>query len=287
MNKSSERIVEVSDKGSRVFMNGVSLQEIISRGRFIFSAAPRRFEVFKLMDGKRTAKEIARKVGRSQNAVLNDIKKLRDFGLVVEKRDRDDNPIKKDGSVVFEKSSLAKHIPDSYFIGVANTRVLAKAKISASKGRTSSSTKIHVPDEQEILDICREEENQLYEFKGPGIKMDKIAKEIAALLHTRNGGIILYGVEDDGSIIGSDLSYQEFDQRVQNSARNCITPPPNVQIAKRTVLGSEILLIIIQPWDRSTFYQYRDGRFYIRKGTNVFALKPEEMKKLSRGKYVV
>lgn len=268
-------------------MNGLGLQEIISRGRFIFSGAPRRFEVFKLIDGRRTAKELARKIGRSQNAVLNDIKKLRDLDLVFEKRDRDDNPIKKDGSVVFEKSSLIKHIPDSYFMGVANTRVLAKAKISVSRDRTSSSTKIHVPDEQEILDICREEENQLYEFKGPGIKMEKLAKEIAALLHTRNGGIILYGVEDDGSIIGSDLSYQEFDQRVQNSVRNCITPPPNVQIVKRTVLGSEILLIIIQPWDRSTLYQHRDRRFYIRKGTNVFALKPEEMKKLSRGKYIV
>lgn len=268
-------------------MNGPGLQEIISRGRFIFSGAPRRFEVFKLIDGRRTAKDIARKIGRSQNAVLNDIKKLRDLDLVFEKRDRDDNPIKKDGSVVFEKSSLAKHIPNSYFSGVADTRVLAKAKISVSRDRTSSSTKIHVPDEQEILDICREEENQLYEFKGPGIKMEKLAKEIAALLHTRNGGIILYGVDDDGSIIGSDLSYQEFDQRLQNSVRNCITPPPNVQIVKRTVLGSEILLIIIQPWDRSTLYQHRDRRFYIRKGTNVFALKPEEMKNISRGKYIV
>lgn len=151
-------------------MNGLGLQEIISRGRFIFSGAPRRFEVFKLIDGRRTAKELARKIGRSQNAVLNDIKKLRDLDLVFEKRDRDDNPIKKDGSVVFEKSSLIKHIPDSYFMGVANTRVLAKAKISVSRDRTSSSTKIHVPDEQEILDICREEENQLHEFKGPDRK---------------------------------------------------------------------------------------------------------------------
>lgn len=268
-------------------MGGVSLQEIISRGRFIFSTAPRRFEVFKLIDGKRTAKDIAKKVGRSQNAVLNDIKKLRDFGLVFEKRDRNDNPVKKDGSYVFEKSLLSRHIPDSYFMGVADTQVLAKAKISPSKVRTTSSAKIHVPNEQEILDICREEENQLCEFKGPGIKMDKISKEIAAFLHTRNGGIILYGVEDDGSIIGSNLSYQEFDQRVQNSARNCITPPPNVQIVKRTVLGSEILLVVIQPWDRSTLYQYRDGRLYIRKGTNVFALKPGEIKKLSQGKYIV
>ncbi len=267
-------------------MGDVGLQEMITRGRFIFSSGPKKLDVFKLINGKRTGKEIARKMGRRQSTVLDDIRKLRDFGLVIDKTDKDGNIIKKHGSTLFEKSPLIKHIPYSYFESVADTRALTKAKVATTSGRMRPSTRIHIPDEQTILSICRDGEDQLYEFKRPGTDMRKLAKEIAAFLHTRNGGIILYGVEDDGSIIGSDFRSQEFDQRIQNSVRNTINPPPSVQIKKRIVMGSEILLVSISPWDRSTLYQYTDGRFYVRKGTNVFAVKPDEMKKLSKGKYI-
>ena len=60
----------------------MELQELISRGRFIFSNAPKRLEVFKLINGKRSTKEIAIKLGRSLPSTLNDIRKLKDMGLV-------------------------------------------------------------------------------------------------------------------------------------------------------------------------------------------------------------
>ncbi|MFQ5909407.1 MAG: RNA-binding domain-containing protein [Thermoplasmata archaeon] len=263
-----------------------SLQELIARGRFTFSGAPRRFEVFKLVNGRRTAKEIAKRVGRSQSSISNDIAMLRDFGLVIEKTDSQGNPVKKAGSQLYEKTPLAKRIPKSYFRGTADTRPLAKQRASAKRkgGKISS---IRVPDEQEILDICRDLETQLYEFKGPGTQSAKIAREVAALLHSKRGGIILYGVDEDGTIIGADLSVQDFDQRVQNSVRNTINPSPTIQVVKRTVLGSDIILVVVPPWDRKTLYQYRDQLYLIRKGTNVFALKPGEIKKLNRGKYIV
>ena len=43
----------------------ITLQELISRGRFIFQGAPKRLEIFKLIDGKRSAKEIAEILGKS------------------------------------------------------------------------------------------------------------------------------------------------------------------------------------------------------------------------------
>ncbi len=55
----------------------MELQELISRGRFIFSGAPKRLEVFKLINGKRSTKDLARETGRSHNSILNDIKKWR------------------------------------------------------------------------------------------------------------------------------------------------------------------------------------------------------------------
>jgi predicted HTH transcriptional regulator len=263
------------------------LQELIARGRFIFSNAPKRFEVFKLIDGKRSTKEIARKTGRSLTSILHDIEKLRDMELIEEKKDSKGNIVKKEGTIIYEKARLIKHVPLSYFQEVAETSRLVK-KVPTRGVKVYKPTVIHVPSEKEILDICRQGEDQIYEFKAPGTEIAKITKECAAFLHTKNGGIILYGVQDDGSIVGSDLTRQEFDQRIQNSIRNTISPPPNIEVKDRNVMGSKIILIIILPWDRKTIYQYTlDSRYYIRKGTNIFALKPEEIKKLSKGEAIV
>ncbi|MEM2982198.1 MAG: putative DNA binding domain-containing protein [Nitrososphaerota archaeon] len=265
----------------------VDPQELVSRGRFIFSGAPKRLEVFKLVNGKRSTKEIARKTRRSLSSVLHDIQKLRDMELIRERKDANGNTVKKQGAVIYEKTPSVKHIPLSYFQDVAETSKLVK-KPYIRQGRAPKRPTIHIPTENEILDICRSGEDQLYEFKSPGTDADKITKEIAAFLHTKNGGIIFYGVDDDGSILGTDMRRQALDQKIQNSVRNTISPPPNIEIKDRKVMRSVILLVVVPPWDRKTIYQYtKDGRYYIRKGTNVFALKPDEIKKLSRGEYIV
>jgi len=267
----------------------MELQELISRGRFIFSGAPKRLEVFRLINGKRSTKEIARSVGRSLRSTLNDIKKLRDLGLIKPKLDSNGKIVKKDGCIVYEKVPLIRHVPLSYFQDVTSRRrkIIKKEKIH-KKVKKPKLSPLPVPSEREILDICRDGESQLYEFKAPGVKIDKITKEIAAFLNTKNGGLIFYGIDDDGYIIGSDLRRQDFDQMLQNSIRNTISPQPNIEIKEREVLGHKILIIVIPPWDRKNIYQYKkDGRVYIRKGTNKFIATPEELKKLARGEYVV
>ena len=58
-------------------------------------------------------------------------------------------------------------------------------------------------------------------------------------------------------------------------------------IINKDVIGTKIILIKIPPWDRKNLYQYvKKERYLIRKGTNKFALKPEELKKLSKGEYI-
>lgn len=262
------------------------LQELVSRGRFVFSGASKRFEVFKLINGKRSTKEIARKTGRRLSSVLGDIQNLKHMELVKEKKDRNGDILKKEGGVVYEKTPLIKHVPLSYFQDVAKTSRLVK-KIRTRKTKGTKLAVIHVPSEKEILDICKDGEDQLYEFKAPGTDTAKITKEIAAFLHTRNGGIIFYGIDDDGTIIGSDIKRQELDQKMQNSIRYTLSAQPNIEIRERNVMGSTVLMVIIPPWDRETIYQYtKDTRLYIRKGTNVFALQSDEIKKLSRGEYI-
>lgn len=263
------------------------LQELITRARFLLSAADKRREVFKLINGKRTAKDIATKTGRSFVPVLHDIEKLKDLELIENKKDKEGNVVKRHGSSIYEKVPLIKHVSLSYFQEVSKTSKITKGNLH-KKVRSGRPSSIHIPSEQEILDICRTGEDQLYEFKSPGTAVDKITKEIAAFLHTKYGGILFYGVDDDGTIIGSDKKRQDFDQSLQNSIRNTLSHQPNIEIKEKNVMGSKILVVVIPPWDRTTLYQHtKTEKHYIRKGTNVFALKSDELEKLFRGEYVV
>jgi len=262
------------------------LQELILRARFIFSGAPKRFEVFNLINGKNSTKDVAKRTGRSLSSVLQDIEKLKDLELIQEKQDSA-GFVKKEDASVFEKAPKIKHVPDSYFKDVADTSKLVKKKVSKI-ARPQKLTSVHIPSENEILDICKEGENQFYEFKSPSTKMEDISEEISAFLHSRNGGIIFYGIDDGGTVLGSDLKRQDFDQRIHNSIRNTINPSPNIDIKEKDVMGAKVILVIIPPWDRRSLYQYtKKGRYLIRKGTNKFALQPDELKKLSKGIYVV
>jgi predicted HTH transcriptional regulator len=123
-------------------------------------------------------------------------------------------------------------------------------------------------------------------FKGAGTEVRKITKEIAAMLNTGQGGVIFYGVDDGGTIQGSDVKRQEFDQPLQNSVKNSIAPAATVALKAVSVLGTEILVIIVPPWNRRDVYQF-DEKVLIRKGTNVFAARPEELKKLHNRESVI
>ena len=99
------------------------------------------------------------------------------------------------------------------------------------------------------------------------------------MLNTKSGGLVFYGVDDNGTITGTDVSRQRLDQPLQNSIKNSISPAASVTLKSVSVMGSEILVILVPPWNRRDVYQF-DEKVLIRKGTNVFAARPEELKKL-------
>ena len=52
-------------------------------------------------------------------------------------------------------------------------------------------------------------------------------------------------------------------------------------------MGNKVIITITAPWDRKNFYHYtKTQRYLIRKGTNVFAIKADELKKMSKGEYI-
>ena len=264
----------------------MDLQELISRGRFIFSGAPERLRIYKLVDGKRTAKDVSTLTGRHVNNVHRDLRRLTDVGLL-QQRMKGGEAVIKDGFAVYEKAPLARSVPLSYFSGPIK-RPKAE-RVGTRKGGSRNGRRpqvISVPSETEILDICKTGEDQAFEFKAAGTEVNKITKEIAAMLHTRAGGLILYGVQDDGSIQGTDVTRQKFDQSLQNSVKNSISPAAVVSLKSVKVLGTELLVVVVPPWNKRELYQFQE-KYYIRKGTNVFAAKPEEVRRLHRGEYVI
>lgn len=261
----------------------MELQELVARARIIFQGAPKRAQVFELVNGKRSAKEIARRSRKSLSAALQDLQKMRDMELVVPKKNDDGQLLKRDNSVVYEKHPLLKHLSENYF---EDPTQLPQPKRNKAAKKRILITSVKIPNEQEILDICRSGEDQLYEFKSAGTDARTISKEVGAFANTKMGGIIFYGVQDDGSIENADVRRQVFDQRTQNSIRNTISPAISVKIVEKDVLGHKIFLILIPAWNRKNVYQY-EQRVYLRHGTNVFAAKPEESRQLHNGKIVV
>lgn len=260
----------------------MELQELVARARFLFRGAQKRFQVFELVNGKRSAREIAHKSGRGFAATLADLQKMKDMELLSYRKDSSDKIVRKIDSVVYEKHPILKHLSHSYFEEPTALPCSRKQKI---KKMFASKQSIKAPNEQEILDICRAGEDQLYEFKSTGTDSRTISKEIGAFANTRAGGIIFYGVEDDGTIRNADMKRQAFDQKVQNSIRNTISPVISIKIIEKDVVGYKIFLIIVPAWNKKDVYQY-EGRVYIRHGTNVFVAKPEELRQLHSGKPV-
>lgn len=264
----------------------MDLQEIIARGRFVFSRAPERLAAFNLVNGKRTASDISKSLKRHVNNIHRDLKMLNDAGLIQPKTGRDGQQVSTMGFAVYEKVPLARAVPTSYFTGpskIHKQRVQFNPATARSKKRAQP---LRVPGEGDILDICKGGEDQIYEFKASGTDVRKVTREVAAMLNTREGGLILYGVDDAGTIQGTDVSRQTLDQPLQNSIKNSISPAAIVRLHSVTVLGSEVLVVVVPPWNRKDVYQF-DEKVLLRKGTNVFAAKPEELRRLHKGEYII
>jgi ATP-dependent DNA helicase RecG len=75
----------------------------------------------------------------------------------------------------------------------------------------------------ELQEIIRNGENSGVEFKRADVDGPALAKEIAALANLE-GGHILLGVEDDGTVSGLVLDPQKTEERVMNFCRDSVNP---------------------------------------------------------------
>jgi predicted HTH transcriptional regulator len=99
-------------------------------------------------------------------------------------------------------------------------------------------------DVSELRALISEGENFKIEFKRQFSGIEKIAKEMIAFANTK-GGMILFGVDDDGTIYGVESEKSEMDL-IFEAARKYCEPPiePIVQVIELN--GKDIVVAIVE-----------------------------------------
>lgn len=108
-------------------------------------------------------------------------------------------------------------------------------------------------------------ENQTQEFKRQLGHLESVAGEIVAFANGE-GGVLFFGVDDDGLIIGLPDPQTAF-QSLTHICRDRCIPPISPVLEQYAVEGHEILALRIRPeLNRQKPYRTAGGRFYLRVG---------------------
>ncbi|MFA6457307.1 MAG: ATP-binding protein [Bacteroidota bacterium] len=96
----------------------------------------------------------------------------------------------------------------------------------------------------DVKALIEEGEGFELEFKRKVSSPKKIAKTVSSFANTR-GGIILFGVDDDGSIVGVESEKSEYDL-IQESAQVYCTPPVLLTIKMIPYNHREVIVAIVE-----------------------------------------
>lgn len=96
---------------------------------------------------------------------------------------------------------------------------------------------------RELKEIIAEGESSVLEFKRKATTPNKLAREIAALANTK-GGILIIGVDDDGTIVGVRSEKSEIDI-VEQACVFHIFPPVQYEIEIIEYKDKDIILVHI------------------------------------------
>jgi ATP-dependent DNA helicase RecG len=132
----------------------------------------------------------------------------------------------------------------------------------------------------ELLEIIRNGENSGVEFKRDDIGPRDLAKEVVALANLR-GGIILLGVEDDGSVSG--IVRPQLEEWVMSVCRDKVRPEinPFFETVRDTDTGRNVAIIRLEPgWTVHSVWHNSGRTYYIRVGSQSREASQEELERL-------
>jgi ATP-dependent DNA helicase RecG len=132
----------------------------------------------------------------------------------------------------------------------------------------------------ELLEIIKNGENSGVEFKRDVVENHALAKELVALANLR-GGMVLLGVEDDGSISG--LTRLNIEEWVMTACRDKIRPPiiPFFEIIREVEPGKDVAVVsVTRGFDVHSLWHNNRNAYFIRVGTQSRDPSPEELGRL-------
>jgi ATP-dependent DNA helicase RecG len=130
--------------------------------------------------------------------------------------------------------------------------------------------------ELEIRQLIAKGEGYHVEFKREDENNDDFAKTIVSFANS-DGGKILVGVDDDGTIIGVN-DVDKFMSRIDDVAFNSCKPPVTI-FQETTVIDDKNIVIINVPKGIQRPYQFK-GKFYIRSSNRCREATREEILRL-------
>lgn len=132
----------------------------------------------------------------------------------------------------------------------------------------------------ELLEMIRNGENSGVDFKRDVIQNHDLAKELVAFANFQ-GGVVLLGVEDDGSISG--ITRDKLEEWVMTACRDKVRPGliPFYGVVKDVEPGKDVAVVrVSRGFDVQTVWHNNKNAYYIRVGTQSREPSPEELSRL-------
>jgi ATP-dependent DNA helicase RecG len=134
----------------------------------------------------------------------------------------------------------------------------------------------------ELLEIIRNGENSGVEFKRDDIEPRELAKELVSFANLE-GGCVVLGVENDGSISGLTRSTQQAEEWVMNIARDKVRPEiiPYFEVIKDAEPGKDVAMARVERgWSVHHVWHNNHRTYYIRVGTESREASHDELERL-------
>lgn len=132
----------------------------------------------------------------------------------------------------------------------------------------------------ELLEIISNRENSGVEFKRDDLQNHTLAKELVAFSNLE-GGMVLLGVEDDGSITG--LARENLEEWVMTVCRDKIRPAiiPFFEVIRDAEPGKDVAIVRVERgFDVHSLWHNNRNTYYIRVGSQTREPTPQELSRL-------
>jgi ATP-dependent DNA helicase RecG len=133
----------------------------------------------------------------------------------------------------------------------------------------------------ELIELIRNGENSGVEFKRDDVENHELAKEVVAFLNLE-GGIILLGIEDDGTVSGT--SRPNLEEWVAELCRVKTEPPivPHLTWVRSVEPGRDVLIVRVSQGPDKPYARVHNNRrtYFIRVGSTSREASREELERM-------